>query len=367
MTQTFTPTLSTPPDSICLLRLSALGDISHVLPTLRTLQKHWPDTKITWLIGKTEYQLVKEINDVEFILFDKSAGLKGYFALRKKMRGKHFDILMHMQLSLRASMVSVFIPAKIKLGFDKDRAKDLQSFFCKQQINPLSTRQHVVDSFLEFPRHFGLAPVLRWDLPVNTTALNTIKKRINSDKPLLVINACALAKSKNWRNWTVDGYAQVADYAQSELGMQVILSGGNNPLESDIANRICQQCTLPPQSFVASTSLEEMVALLHHANVVIAPDTGPVHIASALGTPTIGLYATTNPLRAGPYNYQQYVVNKYPEALQQYYQCDVANAPWGARVKTAEAMALITVHDVTAQLEAIIKQTTIHNAQKENN
>jgi len=354
MTQTFTPSLSTPPDSICLLRLSALGDISHVLPTLRTLQTHWPQTKITWVIGKAEYQLVKEISGVEFILFDKSTGFKGYLALRKKMRGKEFDVLMHMQLSLRASMVSIFIPAKIKLGFDKDRAKDLQSFFCKQQIHPLSTRQHVVDSFLEFPRHFGLSAVLRWDLPVNQHALNTIKNRINSDKPLLVINACALAKSKNWRNWTVEGYAQVADYAQRQLGMQVILSGGNNPLESDIAYQICQQCALPPQNFVASTSLEEMVALLHYATVVIAPDTGPVHIASSLGTNTIGLYATTNPLRAGPYNYQQYVVNKYPEALQQYKQTDVDNATWGTRVKTAEAMALITVDDVIEQLERIM-------------
>jgi len=351
MKPAFPPSLSNPPDSICLLRLSALGDISHVLPTLRTLQEHWPNTKITWIIGKTEYQLVKEIPNVEFILFDKSAGLPAYFALRKKMRNKNFDILMHMQLSLRASMVSIFIPARIKLGFDKSRAKDLQSFFCKQQIHPLSTRQHVVDSFLEFPRHFGLSPVLRWDLPVNTDALHNIKKRINSDKPLLVINACALAKKKNWRNWTVDGYAQVADYAQSELGMQVILSGGNNPLEADIANQICQQCKLPPQNFVASTSLEEMVALLHHATVVIAPDTGPVHIASSLGTNTIGLYATTNPLRAGPYSYQKYVVNKYPEALQQYNQSDVASAPWGTRVKTAEAMSLIQVDDVIKQLK----------------
>ena len=354
MTQTFTPSLSTPPDSICLLRLSALGDISHILPTLRTLQTHWPQTKITWVIGKAEYQLVKEISNVEFILFDKSAGMKAYLALRKTMRQKQFDVLLHMQLSLRASMVSIFIPAKIKLGFDKDRAKDLQSFFCKQQIHPLSTRQHVVDSFLEFPRHFGLSPVLRWDLPVNQHALNNIKKRIHSDKPLLVINACALAKSKNWRNWTVEGYAQVADYAQRQLGMQVILSGGNNPLESDIANQICQQCSQPPQNFVASTSLEEMIALLHHATVVIAPDTGPVHIASSLGTNTIGLYATTNPLRAGPYNYQQYVVNKYPEALQQYNQTDVDHAPWGTRVKTAEAMALITVDDVIEQLERIM-------------
>jgi heptosyltransferase I len=87
----------------------------------------------------------------------------------------------------------------------------------------------------------------------------------------------------------------------------------------------------------------------------MAPDTGPVHIASALGTDTIGLFASTNPDRAGPYNHKQYVVNKYPQALLKYNKKTVDDAAWGERVKTAECMTLITINDVIKQIDKIIE------------
>ena len=353
-----------PPETLCLLRLSALGDITHVLPTLRTLQEHWPATKITWIIGKSEYPMVKAINNVNFIIFDKSAGLSSYLELNKQikqhLRGKTFDVLLHMQLSIRASVATLFIPAKIKLGFDKKRAKDMQSLFCNHQIKPTSTRQHVLDSFLEFPRYFGLEPVISWQLPVAQTAIDAITKRLpinvsTRDKKLFVINPCAVAKSKNWRNWTIEGYAAIADFVSDKYDMLVILTGGNSQLEIDTAKEILSLCKKSkPVNLVASTSIDELVAILHMANIVLAPDTGPVHIASALDTDTIGLYASTNPDRAGPYNHQQFVVNKYPQALLKYNGKTVDDAAWGERIKTAECMALITVDDVIQQIEKIV-------------
>ncbi|HHO60079.1 MAG TPA: lipopolysaccharide heptosyltransferase family protein [Thiotrichales bacterium] len=352
-----TPEEHTAPDSVCLLRLSALGDISHVLPVVRTLQQHWPQTKLTWIIGKTEYQLVKDITGIEFIIFDKSQGFSAYLNLRNQLRNKTFAVLLHMQLSLRASVASLFIPAKIKLGFDRARAKDMQAFFCNAHINPTSTRQHVVDSFLEFPRHFGLTPVLEWGLPVAADAIESIRKKLPEEKQLLVINPCAIAKARNWRNWTAAGYAAVADYAQQQHGMQVVLSGGPGAIEKETAKEILARCHTSPLNLVGQTTLAELVALLKLADVVIAPDTGPVHIASALGTRTLGLYATTNPQRAGPYNFLDYVVNRYPQALAQYYQLDVNTAPWGKRVKTAEAMSLISVEAVIEKLEQLLALT----------
>ena len=361
ISQAFSP--ATAPETLCLLRLSALGDITHVLPTLRTLQKHWPSTKITWVIGKTEYQLVKAIDDVDFIIFDKSSGISAYLDLRKQIKqhikGHAFDVLLHMQLSIRASVASLFIPATVKLGFDKARAKDMQSLFCNQQINPRSTRQHVLDSFLEFPGYFGLDPVMEWTLPGSSSAVDSIRQRIPSDKKLFLINPCAVAKSKNWRNWTSEGYAEIADFVTDEYDMQVVLTGGYSQLEKDTASEIIQLCNIAePVNLVASTSIDELVAALHLADIVLAPDTGPVHIASALGTKTIGLYATTNPDRAGPYNFRQYVVNKYPEALQKYHQQSVGDAGWGKRIKTAESMKLITVDDVIDQIKNILRART---------
>jgi len=348
-----------PPETLCLLRLSALGDITHVLPTLRTLQHHWPSTKITWIIGKTEYQLVKNIKDIHFIVFDKSAGFSAFHLLKKQLMeytgDQAFDILLHMQLSIRASIASLYIPAKLKLGFDRARAKDLQSLFCNSMIKPLSTRQHVLDSFLEFPRYFGLSAILQWELPVSDSAIKSVRQKITSEKNLFVINPCAVAKSKNWRNWTVEGYAAVADYVFEKHDMQVVISGGNTELEINTAQEIISLCKKAiPLNLVAQTSIDEMVATLYLADIVLAPDTGPVHIASALGTKTIGLYASTNPDRAGPYNHKQYTVNKYPQALQQYHQQSIEQASWGKRIKTAECMKLITVGDVLDKIEAII-------------
>jgi len=361
-----------PPETLCLLRLSALGDITHVLPTLRTLQKHWPATKITWVIGKSEYPLVKAIDNINFIIFDKSASLSSYRELNRQIKqhlegqtdNKAFDVLLHMQLSIRASVASLSIPAKIKLGFDKARAKDMQSLFCNHQITPSSTRQHVLDSFLEFPRYFGLEPVMSWQLPVAQSATEAIIKRLHlkkttGGKKIFVINACAIAKSKNWRNWTAEGYAAIADYVSGKANMQVVLTGGNNPLEKDTAEKILSLCKMSePVNLVAATSIDELVAILHLADIVLAPDTGPVHIASALGTDTIGLYASTNPDRAGPYNHQQYVVNKYPQALLKYNNKTVIDAAWGERIKTAECMALISVDDVIQQIDNVIEKQT---------
>ena len=171
--------LSSAPDSVCMLRLSAIGDITHALPVLRTLQHHWPETKITWIIGKNEHALVSEIEGVEFITFDKSLGLGAYHDVRNKLAGRSFDVLLHMQLSLRASIASMLIKSKIKLGFDRERAKDMQWLFTNEKIFPRSTRQHVVDSFLEFPTRLGLEPILKWGLPVSASAVENVMQMIS--------------------------------------------------------------------------------------------------------------------------------------------------------------------------------------------
>src|SRR5437868_847518 len=142
-----------PPGSVCILRLSAIGDACHVLPIVRTLQRAWPQTRFTWVIGRVEAKLLGHIPDIEFIVVDKSRLRDSYRTLREKMRGRRFDVLMHMQLALRASILSTAIPAKIKLGFDRQRARELQWLFTTHRINP-AERQHVMDSLFGFAEKF---------------------------------------------------------------------------------------------------------------------------------------------------------------------------------------------------------------------
>jgi heptosyltransferase I len=355
----FSPT--TPPEKLCILRLSALGDISHTLPVLRTIQQHWPTTSITWVIGKTEHELVKDINGVEFITFDKSRGLSAYYELWRQLKGRRFDILLHMQVSIRASIASLFIPARIKLGFDKKRAKDLQWLFTNHKIKPASTRQHVVDSFLEFPKYFGLEPVMKWELPASAEASENLKHKLAGSQEFVVINPCALAKSRDWRDWTSEGYAAVADHIAEQLGMSVVLTGGPSVREKNVADAIFSLCNEKPMNLVGKTSIPELVAILNQARFVIAPDTGPAHISNALGTPVIGLYAATNPERAGPYRFQEYWVNKYPKALETYYQLSLGDAPWGKRIQNSEGMSMISQTDVIKMVDKVAAESKIAN------
>ena len=127
--------LARPPRNVCILRLSAIGDTCHVVPVLRTLQQAWPTTQFTWVIGKAEARLMSLIEGVEFITVDKRAGLFGARRqLRAQLAGRRFDVLLHMQLALRASLLAQAIDADIKLGFDRARARELQWLFTNAQI-----------------------------------------------------------------------------------------------------------------------------------------------------------------------------------------------------------------------------------------
>src|SRR5437868_2700297 len=129
------PPLSPPPRSICLLRLSALGDTCHVVPVLRTLQQAFRSTQFTWIIGKAEARLMSLIEGVEFITVDKRAGALGARqALQKHLAGRRFDALLHMQLALRASLLAQAVRTDVKVGFNRARARELQWLFTNAQI-----------------------------------------------------------------------------------------------------------------------------------------------------------------------------------------------------------------------------------------
>ncbi|MGE5167555.1 MAG: glycosyltransferase family 9 protein, partial [Deltaproteobacteria bacterium] len=123
-----------PPQSLCLLRTSALGDVTHVVPLVRTLQGTWPQTRLTWIVGKLEHKLVGDIPGVEFIVFDKAAGWRGFAALRRQLTGRRFDVLLHLQVALRANLVSALVRADLRVGYDRARSRDLHGLFVNRRI-----------------------------------------------------------------------------------------------------------------------------------------------------------------------------------------------------------------------------------------
>ena len=352
------PQVMKPPASVCILRLSAVGDVCHTLPVVRTLQAAWPETRFTWIIGKLEAGLVGDIPGIEFIIFDKSRGWKAYRDLRRALAGRRFNLLLHMQMSLRASMASLLaVRAAVKLGFDRQRAHDWQWLFTNKRIW-YKPRQHVMDSLFGFAEACGISEhVLRWDIPIPADAETFAREHIPDHTPTLVISPCANARFRNFRNWRAERYAAVADYAARKHGLRVILSGGPSAVEREMGDAIRAAMQTEPVDLIGRTNLKQLFAVLNRATVLISPDSGPIHMGTAAGIPVIGLYATTNPDRAGPYLSQEWRVNRYPDAMQKFNQQDAATAPWGTRVRDPAAMDLVTVQDVTDKLDALMTHT----------
>ncbi|WP_298721650.1 glycosyltransferase family 9 protein [uncultured Oceanisphaera sp.] len=339
--------LGSAPASLCLLRLSAIGDCCHAIALVQAIQRQWPQTRITWITGKVEANLLQLVPNVEIIVFDKGAGWRAYATLWKQLRGRRFDVLLHMQAALRASLASLGIRARHRLGFERERAKDGQWLFTNHKV--AATGEHVVDGFMGFGQALGLTDLTpHWALPVPAEA-ELWASAYAERQPLLLI--CPAA-SKAYKNWTAEGYAALADHAHGK-GMQVMLIGSPAQQERDLAAKICQLTDNIAENLVGKTSLPQLLALIKAARLVVAPDTGPTHMATLVNTPVLGLYAHHNPRRTGPYRCRDYVVSVYDEALLAETGKSTEQVPWRTRVKDPDAMQRITIAMVEAQFDRI--------------
>ena len=343
------------PLSICLLRLSALGDVTHVVPLVRTLQSAWPQVALTWVIGRGEHRLLEGLPGVHFVEYDKKTGLAGMRALRRQLGerapGGRFDALLQMQVAARANLLSAFIPAKRRVGYDRSRSKDLHGLFVNERI-PDRPGIHVLDAIGSFCEPLGLKQTLvRWDLPVPDAAREWAQSQwVEDGRPTLLISPCS---SHELRNWHADRYAAVANHAVSR-GWRVVLCGGRSQLERDTTDAILAAMTSPALDLVGKDTLKQLPALLERADLVMTPDSGPMHIANAMGAKVLGLHAASNPARSGPYSDRRYCVDRYDDAARKYRRKPAADLRWGTKIEHEGVMDLVTVADAIAAFERYV-------------
>jgi heptosyltransferase I len=343
-----------PPESLCIIRLSAIGDCVHTLSVVRSIQAAWPRTRITWIIGKTEYALFEGAYGIEFIIFDKSKGWRALMDVRRQLRGRHFPLLLHMHASMRANLVSLLVHARKRIGFDRPRARDRQWLFTNHKI-PALPQQHVMDGLFGFANELGIERGEGvWDLPLADADRDYAGSMASANQPVCVISPCSSERFRNFRNWSRENYIAVTRYMQSTHNAQVILTGGPTDLEHEYGRAITADTDTSVLNLIGQTSLKQLAALLERADLLICPDSGPAHIANAVGTPVIGLYATSNRYRTGPYDSQHLVVDAYPEAVQRELGQPVEALRWGQRVRAPDAMDLIGVDDVYAKVDEVL-------------
>ncbi len=332
-----------PPRSLCLLRLSALGDVTHALPVVRTLQRHWPDTALTWIIGRFEHKLVGDVEGVEFITFDKGRGRAAYGDIRSTLRGRRFDVLLHMQLALRANLLAALVRADRRIGYDRARSKELHGLFVNERI-PARAGQHVLDAFGSFVEPLGLRQDrVEWNIPVPDEARAFAAEVLPGDQPTLLISPCS---SHARRNWHAAGYAAVADHAVRRHGWRVLICGGRSALEREMGDAILAAMREPAIDLIGRDTIKRLQALLGRADAVLTPDSGPAHMANAAGTPVIGLHAATDPARSGPYSDRRYVIDRYDAAARRFMGKPASALPWGKKVEFDGVMDLIEVEAV---------------------
>ena len=346
--------MNSPPATVCLLRLSAIGDACHTLAVIRTLQSAWPATRFTWIIGALEHKLMRLVPDVEFISYQKRGGLGEYRRLRKVLAERRFDVLLHMQLAFRASLISTLVRAPVKLGFDRARARELQWLFTTDRIHAAGN-QHVLDSLFGFAEALGVHDRdLRWEVPLPEAAQDYALRLVPDSRPTLVISGCS---SHALRNWRPEYYAALANHAARAHGMRVILCGGPGPVERAMADAIVTAAAVPVLDQVGKDTLPELLALLARADVLLSPDSGPAHMATMVGTPVIGLYAATNSVRTGPYLSRGNCIDRYAEAARIYFGKEPGQLGWATKVERPGVMDLITPEVVIAKLDAVIRQS----------
>ena len=293
--------------------LSAIGDAVHVLPVANALKRAWPDTRITWVIQPVPHMLVAGHPAIdEFVLFRRRKGLdawEGFADVAARVRERRFDLVIGLQVYAKAGVLTALIPGRVKLGFDRERARDAQWLVTNRRIPP-HPPQHVQDQYFEFLVHLGIDPEpVVWGLEL-TDAERTAQADFLAG---LGRPACAVVvgTSKPQKNWHAEGYARVLEDIESVHGLRPVLVGGPSAIERRMADEILQRTTADVVDALGN-DLRKLVWIVEGSALTLSPDTGPLHISRAVGTPVVGLFGYTNPKRSGPYGaYQDLVVDGY--------------------------------------------------------
>lgn len=330
-------------DRVCIVMMSAVGDVVHVLPVLHSLKRANPALKVTWILQPGPAMLVRGHALVdEIILFDRSKGWRGYLEVRDQLKSRSFDLVVDLQVYFKANIICSFVKAPVKLGFDFARARDLNWLFTTHRIPP-HPMQHVQDQYLEFCEYLGTPTTpVEWNLgPWNDQEREWQRNFYQQfDRPVVPI---VVATSKAQKDWLPERWAEVCDALHGDFGLQPVLVGGRSPREADAEAVIMEKARHKPFSNLGNGGLRGLVGVLDGAALVLSLDTGPLHMTVALDRPVIALMGYSNPKRVGPYRkFKDLVIDVYGEPGEDY-PITMENRP--------DRMPRITVRDVLDKVE----------------
>ena len=335
-----------PSKRICVVLLSGIGDVVHGLPIVNALKRDDPERHITWVVESPGAPLLRPHPAVDEVLtFDRKRGLPEVIALWRTLRPKKFDLLLNFNIYFKAAVVSFLARAPNKVSFGRDRLRDpLVSFAANRRI-PARDTPHIQDSFMEFLEYLGI-PVepVEWRILLSDEEKRAQREffRALDDRPAVAI---VPSSGREPKDPPIELLARVATAAARDLDCRVVLLGGPGKREQARA-RAVEEGSEAEVVWALGPDLRRLTYIIGGCDLIMAPDTGPLHIARALEIPVIGLYGHTDPSYHGPYGaFEELTIDRY--------NYDAAGKPTKQTAATAREgrMELITVGDVVEKLE----------------
>ncbi len=303
-----------PARHVCIVLLTGLGDVVHGLPLVNALKDDDPTRKITWVVEPMPAPLLAGHPAVDrVVVYRKKEGLRGILQLRRDLAaGDAIDLALNLNVYTKSIWPTLLSRAPHRLGFDRGRSFEGVWLASNHHLDRCP-RAHTADMFLEFAAHLGLAvPTPEWRIPLTDeerSAQTAFFAKLGGKPVATIVPASANAK----KDWPAERWAAVADALAHDFGYRVVLAGGPGEREQRIAREIAERSSIAP-AWALGDSIRRLTWIVGGSSLVLAPDTGPVHIARALGTPVIGLYGHTNPWRVGPWRkYHDLWIDRYTD------------------------------------------------------
>ncbi len=298
---------------VALVKLSSLGDVVHALPVAAALRAARPRAHLAWIVERREAAILRGHPALDEVIVADTrswrrartpgavrAALAEMRALRRRLRQARFDVALDLQGLMKSALITAACGARRRIGFDASWGREpLHALFLNQRVPPPVSR-HVVEQYLALLAPLGIEPGRpAFHLPAPPSAEACIEEwlaraGLKAHQRLVVLNPGAGRADKRW---PIAHLTTLARRLAHDAAAHVVLTWG--PGEEDAARAVVEgsaAAVLAPP-----TDLDALLALLGRASVVVAADTGPLHMAAALGTPCVGLYGPTSAARNGPY------------------------------------------------------------------
>ena len=292
--------------SILIILMGSLGDVARGLCLVSHIKDHLPASKVSWLIEKRRTDMVGFNPRLDrVIVFDRSRGIPGVWDLYQSLRRKHFDIALDLQRIFKSGFFSLLSGAGRRIGFHRKNTKEFNWVFNNEYIPYFSEDRSKLEHYLKFTEYLELPKLDTADFGF---ASLDVKQTVPPHVAEIQGSFIAVVMGSSWdsKDWNFSGYHNFVQYIIETQNRHVVLLGGNSQMK--LAADLVEKLNSPNVIDLTGNSLLEMTAVLKAAAAAVGPDSGPGHLAAAVGTPYVTLFGPTPAKRHAPYGCEHLVV-----------------------------------------------------------